>query len=109
MIAGDCITYLYDAAKALEKLTGFEKDWGGTPQERGERQLNEFRITKGLAAAALSPENVANVSGSANDAQSAEETVTDSDEAREREPGGTPDAPEVQPAAAPAPRLPEAQ
>jgi penicillin-binding protein 2 len=109
MIAGDCITYLYDAAKALEKLTGFEKDWGGTPQERGERQLNEFRIAKGLAAAAVMPENVANVSGSANDAQSAEEPVTDSDEAREREPGGTPDAPEVQPAAAPAPRLPEAQ
>lgn len=52
MISGDCITYLYDPAKALEKLDKFEKEWGGTPQMRMERKLNEYRIAKGLAVAA---------------------------------------------------------
>ncbi|WP_148276535.1 penicillin-binding protein 2 [Sphingobium sp. SYK-6] len=52
MISGDCITYLYDPAKAMEKLTNLERSWGGTPQQRLERQLNEFRVARGLAAAA---------------------------------------------------------
>jgi penicillin-binding protein 2 len=61
MIAGDCITYLYDPAKALEKLDGLEKTWGGTPQERLERQLNDYRISKGLAALPSEANEAANV------------------------------------------------
>ncbi len=49
MISGDCLSYLYDPAKALEKLDGLEKEWGGTPQARLSRQLNAYRIAKGLA------------------------------------------------------------
>ncbi|MCW2381738.1 MULTISPECIES: penicillin-binding protein 2 [unclassified Sphingobium] len=56
MISGDCITYLYDPAKAMEKLQRFEATWGGTPQMRMERQLNAFRIARGLESAPLMPE-----------------------------------------------------
>jgi penicillin-binding protein 2 len=62
MIAGDCLTYLFDPAKALEKLDGIEKEWGGTPQERLERQLNEYRIAKGLAPVSSESGNAANAS-----------------------------------------------
>ncbi|MBU0555823.1 MAG: penicillin-binding protein 2 [Alphaproteobacteria bacterium] len=53
MVSGDCITYLYDPAKAMEKLQRLEETWGGTPQQRLERQLNEFRVARGLASAPL--------------------------------------------------------
>jgi len=71
MISGDCITYLYDPAKAMEKLETLEKSWGGTPQQRLERQLNAFRVAKGLAAAPISAEaaNAANAAAPANAAQ----------------------------------------
>lgn len=49
MIAGDCITYLYEPAKAMEKLAALEKDWGGTPRDRLLSQLNAYRASKGLA------------------------------------------------------------
>ncbi|MBN8831240.1 MAG: penicillin-binding protein 2, partial [Sphingomonadales bacterium] len=82
MISGDCITYLYDPAKALERLTEYEKGWGGTPQERLERQLNAFRISKGLEAAAPILGN--NAAAPANRAEAAAEEEPDPDEARER-------------------------
>lgn len=71
MISGDCITYLYDPAKAMEKLEALEKSWGGTPQQRLERQLNQFRVAKGLAAAPISAEaaNAASAAAPANAAQ----------------------------------------
>ena len=55
MISGDCLTFMYDPAKAMESLEKMEKEWGGPPQVRLERQLNAFRIAKGLAAAPLIP------------------------------------------------------
>lgn len=55
MISADCMTYLYDPEKAMAKLELIEKDWGGTPQARLTRQLNEFRLAKGLAAAPIIP------------------------------------------------------
>jgi penicillin-binding protein 2 len=60
MIAGDCVTYLYDPAKALAKLDGIEKEWGGTPQQRLETQLNEYRIAKGLEPVSGAATNMAN-------------------------------------------------
>lgn len=109
MIAGDCITYLYDSAKAMAKLETFEKQWGGTPQERLERQLNNFRIAKGLAAAPLPLGNVANPANMSTPASIAqpEETATDPDEAREREGATDPVGTQVPPPASPAPSEPE--
>ena len=87
MIAGDCITYLYDPAKAMEKLTNLEKTWGGTPQERLERQLNEFRIAKGLAAVPVLPENAANAANASAVGNAAQPAPADEepDTAREDE------------------------
>jgi penicillin-binding protein 2 len=50
MISGDCISYLYDKQKMMDKLVAQESDWGGTPQARLAKQLNAYRIEKGLAA-----------------------------------------------------------
>ena len=49
MIAADTISYLYDPAKAMERLEKYEKIWGGTPQERQKAQINAYRVAKGLA------------------------------------------------------------
>ncbi|MBT2185645.1 penicillin-binding protein 2 [Sphingobium nicotianae] len=117
-IVGDCITFLYDPAKAMEKLAGYEKVWGGTPQERLEKQLNEFRIAKGLAAAP--PDNAANASNAATPANDGEPEAPDPDQARESADAGAPadveeprEAPSsAHPASAPAVAplpLPEAQ
>ncbi|MGF7171173.1 penicillin-binding protein 2 [Sphingobium xanthum] len=81
MISGDCMTYLYDPAKAMEKLHEFEKGWGGTPQQRLERQLNEFRIAKGLAIAQPILDNATNAGTPANSAVS--EHAADTAEAGE--------------------------
>jgi penicillin-binding protein 2 len=59
MIAGDCLTYLYDPVKALEKLTALEAQWGGTPQQRQARQLDAYRVAKGLAPAIEPADNAA--------------------------------------------------
>lgn len=62
-ISSDIMSYLFDPAGAMERLEAAEKEWGGTPQERLERQLTAFRIEKGLAAAP--PANAANAAGNA--------------------------------------------
>ncbi|MBN8818753.1 MAG: penicillin-binding protein 2 [Sphingomonas sp.] len=105
MIVGDCITYLYDPAKAMEKLAKFEKEWGGTPQERLERQLNEFRIAKGLAAAPA-PDNAAGAANETAPAEATEPEVPDPDQARQSEDAGAaaePEATRAQPDSAPSP------
>jgi len=99
MISGDCITYLYDPAKAMEKLETLEKGWGGTPQQRLERQLNEFRIAKGLAVA-VPPDNAANAAATPNGA-APEAADEDPDEAREQEGEATRQPPEMAPEPAP--------
>lgn len=86
MIAGDCLTYLYDPAKALEKLDGLEKEWGGTPQQRLERQLNEYRIAKGLAP-------LLDVPKPSNVADNGAEPTVQPREAPADEPEGVPEPP----------------
>jgi len=83
MISADCLTFLYEPAKALEKLDGLEKEWGGPPQARLERQLNALRIAKGLEAAPPPPAVEAPDAGTP--ANAAEPAAADPDEARERD------------------------
>lgn len=47
-IASDVISYLFDPAGATARLVELEKAWGGTPQERLDRQLAAYRMEKGL-------------------------------------------------------------
>ena len=54
-IASDCLTFLFDPGKAMEKLETLEKTWGGRPEERLAAQMSAFRIAKGLEAAAPTP------------------------------------------------------
>ncbi|HKY81017.1 MAG TPA: penicillin-binding protein 2 [Sphingobium sp.] len=48
MIAADTLTYLFDQAKAMEKLETLEKTWGGPPAERLTRQMAAFRLAKAI-------------------------------------------------------------
>jgi len=85
MIAGDCLTYLFDPAKALEKLDMLEPQWGGTPQQRLERQLNDYRIAKGLAPVSnnIGPADNGSEGMASNAAESPETPDADDDSAPE--------------------------
>ena len=48
MIAADTLTFLYDPAKAMQKLETLEKEWGGPPAERMARQMAAFRLAKAI-------------------------------------------------------------
>jgi len=48
MIASDTLSYLFDPAKAMEKLETLEKDWGGTPAQRQAKQMAAFRLAKAI-------------------------------------------------------------
>jgi penicillin-binding protein 2 len=54
-ISADIMSYLFDPEGAMERLEKLESQWGGTPQQRLEKQLTAYRIEKGLAAAAPPP------------------------------------------------------
>ncbi len=106
MISADCISYLYDRPKLMEKLIGFEAGWGGTPQERLARQLNEHRIKMGLAAT-VSTNTAENATASTNLSETREATARETAEEEggvsetEAREGATP-APQVSPAPHPA-------
>jgi penicillin-binding protein 2 len=70
MIASDTLSYLFDPAKALEKLETLEKGWGGTPAERQARQMAAFRLAKAIEKGEVPPpaENAAENATAANSA-----------------------------------------
>lgn len=55
MIASDTLSYLFDPAKAMEKLETLEKGWGGTPTERQARQMAAFRLARAIEKGAVPP------------------------------------------------------
>jgi len=50
-VARDVLTFLYDRQKAMDVLTGLEKSWGGTIQERMDRKMAAYRARKNLEKA----------------------------------------------------------
>ncbi|WP_375290369.1 penicillin-binding protein 2 [Qipengyuania sp.] len=52
-IARDVMTFMFDPAKAIEALQGFEKQWGGTAQERLSRKYAEYAAAAGVDVAEL--------------------------------------------------------
>ncbi len=50
-VARDVLTFLYDRQKAMDVLTGLEKSWGGTIQERMDIKMNAYRARKNLEKA----------------------------------------------------------
>ncbi|MES2173714.1 MAG: penicillin-binding protein 2 [Pseudomonadota bacterium] len=55
MIASDTLSYLFDPAKAMEKLETLEKGWGGTPSERQAREMAAFRLAKAIEKGEVPP------------------------------------------------------
>ncbi len=51
-IARDVMTYMFDPAKGLEALRGYEEQWGGTAKERLERRYAAYAAAAGEAVAA---------------------------------------------------------
>jgi penicillin-binding protein 2 len=70
MIASDTLSYLFDPAKALEKLETLEKGWGGTPAERQARQMAAFRLAKAIEKGEVPPpaDNAVDNASAANSA-----------------------------------------
>jgi penicillin-binding protein 2 len=72
LISSDVISYLYDPAKAMERLEKYEAEWGGTPQQRLAAQTEAFRIAKGmppmLSPTTNAPANAANAAEATNSA-----------------------------------------
>ena len=49
-IARDVMTFLFDPAKAMEALNGFEAGWGGTPQQRQAANYATYAARYGVSA-----------------------------------------------------------
>jgi len=72
MISADVMSYLFDPAKATERLEKYEKEWGGPPAERAIAQMAEYRRVKGLqpvpgSAVPDAETNAANAAADADD------------------------------------------
>jgi len=65
-IAGDVMTYLFDPAKALEKLEKLEAGWGGDIRGRMAKRAAEWRLKNDPAAAAAA--DAARATAAAEDA-----------------------------------------
>ena len=65
MIAADTMTFLFDAAKAMEKLETIEKDWGGPPAERMARQMAAYKLAKAIEKGQAPPAEAANAMNAA--------------------------------------------
>jgi penicillin-binding protein 2 len=54
------MTFLFDPVKAMDVLDGFEKGWGGTPQQRMAARYATYAAQYGVRAPAVSEEAAEN-------------------------------------------------
>lgn len=99
-IARDVMTYLFDREKALEVLHGFEKDWGGTAQERLEKRYRSFEAQYGDSAPKVTAAQEQETVREAEDTQERPQPLVQGAQVPRPEPG-TSAPPEARPAAAP--------
>ena len=60
-ISGDVMSYLFDPAGALGRLSAYETEWGGDPFARQKTQMAAYRAAQGMAPPASEPaDNAAN-------------------------------------------------
>ncbi|MDQ4420093.1 penicillin-binding protein 2 [Sphingobium sp. DEHP117] len=59
-ISGDVMSYLFDPKGAMERLLNYEKNWGGDPFVRQEKQMAAYRAAHGMAPPAPPADNAAN-------------------------------------------------
>ena len=65
MIAADTMTFLFDPAKAMEKLETIEKEWGGPPAERMARQMAAYKLAKAIEKGQAPPAEATNAMNAA--------------------------------------------
>lgn len=81
-IASDVMSWLFDRAGAEERLAKLEPGWGGSPEQRLEKQLAAFRIAKGLGPPPPPPDNSMNAAASAANSAGAASEEPDDEAAR---------------------------
>ena len=69
-VAKDVLTFLFDPAKAMDRLTELEKGWGGPPAERMARQMAAFSLAKAIKKGEAPPPASPNPTEAANAAAS---------------------------------------
>ena len=99
-IARDVMTFLFDRAKAMEVLEGYEKQWGGNVQQRMAARYNAYAAQFGASAPEAPDDSEAAQAVAADNSPVAEPTAAQTDAA--------PPAPEPEPEATPAPAEPQA-
>ncbi|MDE8653346.1 penicillin-binding protein 2 [Novosphingobium album (ex Liu et al. 2023)] len=97
-IARDVMTYLWAPDKALEMLHGFEKDWGGTAQQRLEARYRTYAAQYGDSAPKVSPDEETEKVREAEDTQEQSQPMVHDAQPPPPEPVAPPEA-EPQPAA----------
>ena len=105
-IARDVMTYLFDQTKAMAVLDDYERQWGGTLQQRMAAKYNAYARQYGATAPAAPTDDAAKVQANQPDHNDEPATpVTDAaSPAPEPDPGPVPSpAPPPAPAPAPAP------
>ena len=83
MIASDTMSFLFDQAKAMEKLETLEKAWGGPPAERQARQMAAFRLAKAIEKGEAPPpvaDTASNASAASNATTAASPPASDEDD-----------------------------
>ncbi|WP_298188570.1 penicillin-binding protein 2 [Novosphingobium sp.] len=91
-IARDVMTFLFDRAKAMEVLEGYEKEWGGNVQQRMTAKYNAYAARFGASAPAAPDEAQAAEAVAADNSPAPEPAAAQTDAA--------PPAPEPEPAPA---------
>ncbi len=83
MIASDTMSFLFDQAKAMEKLETLEKAWGGPPAERQARQMAAFRLAKAIEKGEAPPpvaDTASNAAAASNATTAASPPAGDEDD-----------------------------
>lgn len=84
-VASDTLLYLFDPAKAMEKLNAFEKQWGGDIQTRMAAEAARYKAARRAAsdpeaAAAQAAAAVANAANAASPSQTPQSTPSNEQE-----------------------------
>ncbi|WP_226635571.1 penicillin-binding protein 2 [Novosphingobium profundi] len=91
-IARDVMTYLWDKEAAMERLTEYESQWGGTAQERADSRYASYVQQYGVSAPKVSTEQEAEAVRDAESTQSQPQPIMSEAQSPRPEPVASPSA-----------------
>ncbi|MCJ1959809.1 penicillin-binding protein 2 [Novosphingobium mangrovi (ex Hu et al. 2023)] len=91
-IARDVMTYLWDKEAAMERLTEYESQWGGTAQERADSRYASYVQQYGVSAPKVSTEQEAEAVRDAENTQSQPQPIMSEAQSPRPEPVASPSA-----------------